>query len=141
MDSAAAFSDDGKGCGQFSDCELTGHVRGVCPKGWHLPSAEEFETLFDAVGGIKNAGTPLKSTSGWNDTGNGTDDYGFTALPGGYRNASEYSSLGTSGQFWTSTLGMQNGYLVIEIDFWSGSNAQRVNSYKWYANSVRCVMD
>ena len=56
--------------------------------GWHLPSKEEFQTLISYVG--SNSGTKLKSSSGWNDStstsgsGNGTDNYYFTALPVGY---------------------------------------------------------
>lgn len=56
--------------------------------GWHLPSQSEFQTLVNYVG--SNSATKLKSTSGWNDStstsgsGNGTDNYGFTALPVGY---------------------------------------------------------
>ncbi|MBR3668427.1 MAG: fibrobacter succinogenes major paralogous domain-containing protein [Fibrobacter sp.] len=148
MDSAAVFSDGGKGCGQFADCESKAPVRGVCPKGWHLPSVEEFVKLLDAVGGDLIAGDTLKSTSGWETVGygeiaNGTDDYGFTALPGGFRETgSEYATLGEQANFWTSSLGEQDGYLVIEIVFWAGSNdVIQAHSYKWRSNSVRCLMD
>lgn len=58
----------------------------LCPEGWHIPSVEEWKTLSDYLG--SNAGAMLKSTSGWSDTWGeskpeyqGTDDYGFTALP------------------------------------------------------------
>ncbi|MDR3000441.1 MAG: fibrobacter succinogenes major paralogous domain-containing protein [Fibromonadaceae bacterium] len=81
----------------------------ACPSGWHLPNNEEWAALEKAIGssfeettvlGITDvraltAGKILKSKSGWNHTkgifsndvvifGNGTDDYGWTALPGGY---------------------------------------------------------
>jgi len=80
----------------------------VCPKGWHLPSNAEWQKLVDFVGGNEVAGKKLKAESGWNNdnatSGNGTDDYGFAALPGG--NNSEYFSnssyVGNSG-FWWST--------------------------------------
>ena len=48
--------------------------------GWHLPSLEEFNTLITYCGGGSAAAIKLKSTYGWN-TNNGTDDYGFCALP------------------------------------------------------------
>lgn len=151
MDSAAVFSDDGKGCGQFSECEVSGPVRGVCPKGWHLPSEKEFNTLTDAVGGRAVAGDALKSTSGWVDpekgtVGNGTDDYGFTVLPGGFRDVSDgapdYRTLGELALFWTSTLSDKNDYLVATVDFWVGSSgAVYATGYMWQALSVRCLMD
>lgn len=51
--------------------------------GWHLPTRDEWNTLINYVG-HPQAGTKLKSTSGWYDDGNGTDDYGFNAIPVGY---------------------------------------------------------
>ena len=54
----------------------------ACPSGWHLPSNEEWKVLVTAVGGEKTAGKYLKAKSGWK-FGNGTDDFGFSALPGG----------------------------------------------------------
>jgi uncharacterized protein (TIGR02145 family) len=58
-------------------------AKNACPAGWHLPSDEEWETLVNYVGGESTAGKKLKSTSGWNNNGNGTDDFGFSALAGG----------------------------------------------------------
>jgi len=59
----------------------------ACPAGWHLPSDKEWTALTDFVGGVDTAGTKLKSKTGWS-TNKGykatTDDYGFSALPGGY---------------------------------------------------------
>ena len=57
----------------------------ACPEGWHLPSQTEWEVLFTAVGGQSTAGKVLKSTSGWNNGGNGTDAFAFSALPAGGR--------------------------------------------------------
>ncbi len=42
MDSAALFSEDGKGCGNGVACTFIERVQGVCPKGWHLPSKDEW---------------------------------------------------------------------------------------------------
>ena len=58
-------------------------VQGIAPKGWHLPSEAEWLELIETAGGDTVAGKKLKATSGWDNNGNGTDEYGFTALPGG----------------------------------------------------------
>ena len=58
--------------------------QGACPAGWHIPKNAEWTTLENAVGGSIVAGTELKSVSGWYLSGNGTDAYGFSALPAGY---------------------------------------------------------
>ena len=55
----------------------------ACPAGTHLPTNEEWATLVDYVGGDSTAGIKLKSSTGWRDKGNGTNDYGFSAIPGG----------------------------------------------------------
>src|SRR5574344_459914 len=57
--------------------------QGACPAGWHVPTSGEWDTLATAVGGSDTAGTKLKSTGGWYSSGNGTDSYGFSALPAG----------------------------------------------------------
>ena len=78
MDSAGIFSNAGKGCGSGVTCGASGTIRGVCPRGWHLPSDNEWKTLFEAVGGesvlddmtirfYTTAGKKLKSSNGWND--------------------------------------------------------------------------
>ena len=80
MDSVGTWSTNGKGCGYRMTCSPTYPVRGVCPEGWHLPDTTEWNTLFTAVGGSSIAGTKLKFMSGWYNSGNGTDDFGFSSL-------------------------------------------------------------
>ncbi|MDR1830286.1 MAG: hypothetical protein LBQ76_05885 [Candidatus Fibromonas sp.] len=58
----------------------------VCPSGWHLPNNGEWQTLTNFAGGDKVAGKKFRTEEGWNAGGNGTDDYGFSALPGGGHN-------------------------------------------------------
>lgn len=83
MDSAGVFGVNGEGCGYKSTCKPLGvyPVRGVCPAGFHLPTTYEWKVLFSAVGGKISAGKMLKSTMGWET--NGSDDYGFSAIPVG----------------------------------------------------------
>lgn len=79
-------------------------LQGVCDKGWHVPTEAEYMTLFEYVGGISTAGKVLKSRWSWNwnksdnVTGNGTDAYGFTALPVGSK-----GTIGELTYFWTSS--------------------------------------
>lgn len=63
MDSAAVFSEDGKGCGyDYRKCANEnndkGKIRGICPEGWHLPNVAEYKTLFQAIGGKNTPGSP-----------------------------------------------------------------------------------
>ena len=141
MDSAGTWSTNGKGCGYNKTCSPTGTIRGVCPEGWHLPTNAEFETLFTAVGGSSNAGTKLKSTSGWNED-NGTDDYSFSALPAGYRSAfSSYNRReGDGANFWSST-GSDSSDAYYMYLYYFGGNVELRSYSKDNGFSVRCVKD
>jgi len=57
---------------------------GICPPDFYMPANADWQELADYAGGDSIAGNRLKSASGWNFNGNGTDSYGFNALPGGY---------------------------------------------------------
>ena len=117
MDSAGVWSTNGKGCGYNRPCSSTAPVRGICPEGWHLPTSYEFDLLRIAVG-TSTSGKELKSTSGWDDydgeSGNGTDSFGFSALPAGYGNINGYfDNDGKYAHFWTSTdFNIYNAYLL-----------------------------
>ena len=95
-------------CGYGKVCDLpSGNVSGVCPEGWHLPSDDEWNTLFIAAGGIGIAGQKLKSnTNLWKqEEGISNDDsFGFAALPAGYRYYGEiFYKEGEKAYFWNST--------------------------------------
>ena len=70
--------------------------------GWHLPTSGEFIDLMNYAGGSGTtaAGMKLKSTSGWNNNKNGTDDYGFTWLPAG-QNKNGFDTAGMRACLWS----------------------------------------
>ena len=103
-------------------------VRGICPVGWHIPSDAEWTALWNAVG--EQAGEKLKSKSGWNSGGNGTDEFGFSALPGGYRNSDgSFHNAGDGGYWWISA---QDMYWALDSVYW-------INFDEGILFSVRCV--
>jgi uncharacterized protein (TIGR02145 family) len=112
----------------------------ACPSGWHLPSREEWDNLLEAVG--SNAGKKLKSKSGWNSGGNGTDDYGFSALPGGRRNNFD-GSFNTAGGhgFWWSATERGSSYAYIRLMYYNYDSVDEDYNYKVYGFSVRCLRD
>ena len=140
MDSAGSWSTNGKGCGYGALCEPTGNVRGVCPSGWHLPTKVEFETLFTAVGGKDLVGLKLKSTSGWNFDGNGTNVYSFSLLPAGDRtNNGDFINEGKYAVFWCSTeINIYYGYHVY-LSYDDAVKGYAINKDTGF--SVRCVKD
>jgi uncharacterized protein (TIGR02145 family) len=142
MDSVGSWSTNGKGCGYGKTCSPTYPVRGVCPDGWHLPDTTEWNTLFNAVGGKSVAGTKLKSTSGWYNSGNGTDAFSFSALPAGGRSPGGllYYNGSAAVNFWSST--EENGTLAYYMYlYYNKVNADLDHTYKYSAFSVRCIKD
>lgn len=139
MDSAGTFSTNGKNCGYGKTCSPTYPVRGICPEGWHLPTKNEFESLFTAVGGDSTAGKMLKSKTGWYHNGNGTDDYGFSARPAG-RYGGSFDGGITNAYFWSATEYYSSyAYGVFLGDHYDLASQ---NDYiKRFAFSVRCVKD
>jgi uncharacterized protein (TIGR02145 family) len=74
----------------------------ACPPGWHLPSDQEWSQLTKYL--RTNPATKLKASSGWLEFGSGTDQNGFSALPGGLRHADGgFGSLGTFGFWWSAS--------------------------------------
>jgi uncharacterized protein (TIGR02145 family) len=88
----------------------------------------------------------LKSTSGWNNkndgaSGNGTNDFGFSALPGGYRNSDgDFGHAGYNGLWWTATENNADGAYSRGM-YYDYAEVSSYNSSKSYAWSVRCVGD
>jgi uncharacterized protein (TIGR02145 family) len=77
----------------------------ACPSGWHLPTRVEWDKLVTAAGGETIAGKKLKSENSWDERGHsGTDDYGFSALSGGIRDAddSRFKYADGYGAWWTA---------------------------------------
>lgn len=113
----------------------------ICPDGWHLPDTTEWNTLFAAVGGSSTAGKMLKSTSGWKNSGNGTDAYSFAVLPAGYGdNGKTYDFEGSDADFWSSTEDDSGSAYDVLMNY-HDDVAYLFNLGKRQAFSVRCVKD
>lgn len=131
--------------------------RGLAPIGWHIPSDKEWTQLTIVLGGEREAGKKLKSKSKWNKDGNGTDEVGFNALPGGSRTSyGEFQeTLGGIGAWWASTewfmVSSQTTSDRPKNTAWirligcchpdQPNGIIRGNSNKKYGYSVRCIKD
>ena len=115
IEGSACPEGDKRNCPKYGRLYTWDMARTVCPEGWHLPDSADFEQLISAAGGTEVAGNALKSTSGWFKKGNGSDDFGFNALPAGYRLAH---------------------YLLLDFS----TKAAKISAFgKDEARSVRCV--
>ena len=140
---------EGKDCGAGKTCGLRGPVQGVCPDGWHLPTKVEWVDMWEAIAGNEAwnvAGSLLKSKTGWNNDANGSDDYGFSAAPAGFKAGAAYGYFGEYARFWSSTENEEaengtassnrNAYNVI---YGLKDDPQLSGDDKAYGMSVRCV--
>ena len=113
----------------------------ACPAGFHLPSDDEWTALENAVGGQSTAGIKLKSAEGWNNYGNGTDDYGFSALPGGGGNSDGgFYGAGNYGYWWSATEDDALDAKGRGVSY-DDENVNWYYNYKPNLFSVRCVAD
>ncbi|MCQ2120222.1 MAG: fibrobacter succinogenes major paralogous domain-containing protein [Fibrobacter sp.] len=137
-------------CGYGEICNFNGFVRGVCPKGWHLPSQVDWETLLTSISSIvddfakyciyEDAGKKLKTVGGWVD---GSDTYAFSALAAGERlYTGIFAHMGSYARFWTSTDGKNfEAYNLYIDDNYGSVILYRGDSSKNDALSVRCLKD
>ena len=152
---AAAMDSVGSNrCGYGKTCRVASAssailVRGICPKGWHLPSNDEWKALIVAVDGSiteytssNTAGSKLKSVTGWYDDGNGEDTFGFSALPAGIRDGrgSYYYYEGDFASFWSSTENYSNPAYKVTL-FNDKDGASLISDNKADGHSVRCLKD
>ena len=138
--------DSCKKYGRLYECES---AMTVCPTGWRLPTREEWGDLAVFAGGTGvygdtgTAAVKLKSKSGWNYggvDGNGTDDYGFSALPGGYRHVDNGFVNNDRGGWWTAS--NATGPLVYRREMTvGGANVFEYETQTIHSFSVRCVED
>jgi len=140
------YNNDPSNCSKYGRLYDWYTARVACPNGWHLPNVNEWRMLIDAVGGSSIAGKHLKSTSGWNDNGNGDNKYGFSALPAGYGISEGFSGVGFQGVWWSADeLCCGNPFNNFAYHYFTKYNADSISlssrsyDYKSVLNSVRCV--
>ena len=115
--------------------------RGLAPKGYHIPTDAEWTILTDYLGGDTIAGTKMKSTSGWDNNGNGTNTSGFAGLPGGYRDPNgNFDDIGANGYWWSSSESNTN-YAWRRYLYYNYGNVFRYDYNKHFGFSVRCLRD
>jgi uncharacterized protein (TIGR02145 family) len=119
--------------------------RGVCPVGWRVATKDEWEELIDFLGGADVAGGKLKEVGldHWLDPNTGaTDEYGFSALPGGY-GGSIGVWMGNYASFWTTTrvYGEDNDETYMYWVYYNNATIARDSDYGASGYSIRCIRE
>ena len=154
-ETSACPDGDSRNCKRLGRLYSWVEAKSVCPEGWRLPTSADFAELISAASGDDArplAGAALKAKDGWFKKGNGTDDFGFNALPAGYRGAiskaddgtisgGKFDGIGGYAYFWSATEDSENPesnayYMFLAFNSKSASvNSFSKNDYR----SVRCV--
>lgn len=115
--------------------------RGICPKGWHLPSTDEWNQLLQELGGTRKAGAVMKSTSdSWSHPVIAEKVCGFDAHPAGIYTEEGLRYTGNYAHYWSSTpFDRQNAWCCGLFSY--NSDSYNILDYKCYGRSVRCVKD
>lgn len=139
----------------IQNCEIYGRLykyidaKTACPDGWHLPTDDEWDELSKKAANLtasnemidddyETLGKILKSKEGWTNHGNGTDLFGFNALPGGYRTSNGlFENKGKFAGWWSST-GASDSLSFYRTIRFSYDRFYRVEWDKNSAISVRC---
>jgi uncharacterized protein (TIGR02145 family) len=112
--------------------------RELAPVGWTVSDDADWAQLTYYSGGLEVAGGKLKSIRGWSDGNNGTDEIGFSGIPGGYRvENGTFLNLGSIGIWWSTTESKTSS----AIDHYLSLNRSigRSSSPKQRGESVRCI--
>lgn len=116
-------------------------ARGLAPKGWHIPSDSEWNAIYIELG--KQGGNKMKNNSGWYNNGNGSNESGFSGLPGGRCSpwpSFTFTEIGRLGCWWSSSEAGSNlawfRYLA-----YAENNLSRHHQHKQNGLSVRCIKD
>jgi len=141
------YNNDPANCKKYGRLYNWETAKKACPAGWHLPSKDEWRALANSVSNTATAGAKLKAGNGWNsyqgNSGNGSDDYDFSALPGGAVNGGGggSSNIGISSAWWTSTERDNNNAWPSIINSDSDMLALIIDIPKLSGLSVRCLKD
>jgi uncharacterized protein (TIGR02145 family) len=136
-ETSACPDGDSRNCKRLGRLYTWAEAKTVCPEGWRLPTKSDFAQLLTQP----NAGAALKSRDGWFKKGNGSDEFGFNALPAGYGTDGRFNGIGGYAYFWSADEDAENPesnayYLFLSFS----SDAASLNSFaKEDYRSVRCI--
>ena len=130
---------NGKKFGRLYNWYAVNDSRGIAPSGWRVASDEDWDELAETLGD-EEVGKKIKSKQGWNEDGNGTDEVGFNALPGGLRDIDgKFGYIGEACYFWTSTEYSEEN----AADRFLNHDEDEIDSYDLGKSSgyyIRCIM-
>ena len=136
---------NGKLYGKLYNWYAVNDKRELAPKGWHISSHQEWDKLVEFLGGGDEAGKKLKAKYGYQKdggyNGNGSDEFCFSALPGGYRYLNGlFTKVGRFAMWWCSTEDNATNAWIRDMGY-DGDYVARGTISKSLGNYIRCLKD
>jgi uncharacterized protein (TIGR02145 family) len=145
-DSSKCYEDSESNCQKYGRLYYWETAMNACPKGWHLPSYDEWRILVNFAGG-KEAGKNLKASNGWDDdydgtSGNGLDVLGFSAVPAsrGFHDGT-FNPVGIYGFWWSASEKDDDEAHFVQIKYNYDDVMTGYTFKEGNLHSVRCVQD
>jgi uncharacterized protein (TIGR02145 family) len=140
MDGSFCYKDDESQCMAYGRLYTWDAAVNACPQGFHLPTDDDFQSLWQAAGADFNAAYLLKAAYGWSGETNGSDTLKFSAMPAGNRFDDEtYGNLSKFAFFWSSEASKEKQNARVWYMTSKSMAFSFMNKPKIFGFSVRCV--
>lgn len=140
MDGSFCYKEDESNCQAYGRLYTWDAAVNACPQGFHLPTDDDFQSLWQAAGADFNAAYLLKAEYGWSGETNGNDTLKFSAMPAGNRFDDEtYGNLSKFAFFWSSEASTEKQNARVWYMTSKSMAFSFMNKPKIYGFSVRCV--
>lgn len=128
------YNNDENFCESYGRLYTFDAAQQACPDGWHLATAEDWESLASAT-----KGKSLKLPVDWHEDGNGKNDTRFSGAPAGFRNSKgKFELFGKRADFWSSNEEDESNGKYWYLSF-KNEKLEHNKYSKKGALSVRCV--
>ena len=148
--SCNTYSPDGDACdpnwslaeyGRLYNWYAVDDERGLCPNGWSTPGDDNWQQMVQVLGGDEVAGSTMKSQSGWDQGGNGTNSSGFNATPAGLKVFDGgFLDAGWVTYWWTSSAHQIDASYNRSVN-WPDGDVSLSSNDNNYGFSIRCMKD
>ena len=140
MDGSFCYKEDDSQCQAYGRLYTWDAAVNACPQGFHLPTDDDFQSLWQAAGADFNAAYLLKAAYGWSGETNGSDTLKFSAMPAGNRFDDEtYGNLSKFAFFWSSEASKEKQNARVWYMTSKSMAFSFMNKPKIFGFSVRCV--
>lgn len=148
--SCNTYSPDGDACdpdwslveyGRLYNWYAVEDDRSLCPNGWSIPGDDNWQQMVQVLGGDEVAGSTMKSQSGWDQGGNGTNSSGFNATPSGLKVLDGgFVDAGWVTYWWTSSAHQIDASYNRSVN-WPDGDVSLSSNDNNYGFSIRCIKD